>query len=395
MMPKYTYLAASLLFALCCGRTARSDDAPKPAPPPDPCVTDLTLEKLGNPPERKTKFEVAEDVRKERLFDIKAADQKFAALIRIKLPKPYQTAEGVIIGGVSSSQWRDSEERRPLLDLQVFPDRHLLRPSSRDPSFGTFSDAFGRMIAQVPTGRVPEEARKELASSEIDRSVIAIDPARRSGGVPQTERGLLILGRTPEEAERRTGQLLLIFDQGFSRPLQMGLFKEREAKCNQLRELQQKLPAAKKSYEVLMGKIKEYEEFTPDLLAGLKVQQLQMEVDVAGVKAKIATCEKLLAKTQGIAERSKPIEEAMIAAEIELSGFEARRAKAAEFVGKVKDRNELAARAAVAENAIGESNQTIGYLSHLIRGIDEEIAAFAPVTLVDDRVTIHPLEWTQ
>jgi hypothetical protein len=396
MTPKHIYVAASLL-ALCCGRTAWSDDPPKAEAAPDPCITDLTLEKLDNPPQRKTKFEVVDEVRKEKLFDIKAADQKFAAFIRIQLPTPsYMARERVQLGYVSNNLWRDSEKHQPFLQLQVFPDYQLLRPSSRDSRFGTFSDAFRRMIAQIPEDRIPEAARKELSSPDINLSVITFDPARRSGGVPETERGLLILGRTPEEAERRARQLLLIFDQGFSRPLQMALFKERVDKCSQLHEQQKKLPVAKKSHEDLVGKIKEYEEFTPDLLAGLKVQQLQMEVDVAGVKAKIATCERLLAKmAMAELERRKPIEDAKIAAEIELSGFEARRAKAAEFVGKVKDRNELATRAAVAEKAVSDSTGYIGYYSRLIRSIDEEIAAFGPVALVDDRVTIHPLEWTQ
>lgn len=394
-MMRIRHFFSAFCFLILCHATAWSDEPAKPEAPPDPCVTDLTLEKLDNPPERKTKYEVVEEVRKEKLFDIKAADQKFTALIRIQLPKPYRTRSGVTIGAVSRELWRDSEKHQPLLELQVFPDHQLLRPSSRDSRFGSFSDAFRRMIAQSPEDRIPEEARKELSSPDINLSVITIDPARRTGGVPATERGLLILARTPDEAEWRARQLLLIFDQGFSRPLQMAIFKERVDKCNQLHDLQRKLPVAKKSHEDLVNKIKDYEEFTPDLLAGLKVQQLQMEVDVAGVKARIATCNRLLEKQGLDAERRKQIEDAKIAAEIELSGFEARRAKAAEFVGKVKDRNELATRAAVIEKAISDFNQSIGYLSRLIQSIDEEIAAFDPVRLVDDRVTIHPLEWTQ
>jgi hypothetical protein len=390
MMLKYICLAVSLLIALGCHKAAWCDDPPKAEAEPDPCVTDLTLEKLDNPPERKTKYERAEEVWKEKLVDVKAADQKFAALMRIKLPKPNKFEQHAPIGYVANSLWQGREKHLPLLEMQILPDYPAFRAGNPYARWGTFSDAFGRMIAQIPPDRIPEEARTELGSPEINRSVIL---ARRT---EKTERGLLILGRTPQEAERRARQLLLIFDQGFSRPLQMGLFKERGDWCNRLREEEKKLPAAKKSQEDLARMIKEYEEFTPDLLAGLKVQQLQMEVDVAGVKAKIATCEKLLTKMAMVElERRKPIEDAKIAAEIELSGFEARRAKAAEFVGKVKQRNELASKKLVADNAVTTTTQEIDRYTRLIQSIDEEIAAFGPVQLVDDRVTIHPLEWTQ
>ena len=45
-------LLASLLLAPLLLSTVRADDPPKADNPPDPCITELTLEKLDNPPER-------------------------------------------------------------------------------------------------------------------------------------------------------------------------------------------------------------------------------------------------------------------------------------------------------------------------------------------------------
>jgi hypothetical protein len=112
------------------------------------------------------------------------------------------------------------------------------------------------------------------------------------------------------------------------------------------------------------------------------------------VKAKIATCEKLLGKMEDPLRR-KPIEDAKIDAEIELSGFEARRAKAAEFVAKLKERNDVTSNQVRAGGHMQAQSQLMDQTTRAIQIADEEIAAFGPVRLVDDRVAIHPLEWTQ
>jgi hypothetical protein len=207
---------------------------------------------------------------------------------------------------------------------------------------------------------------------------------------------LHVLGSTAAEAEQRARDLLAILDQGFSRPLQKALFQERLGQCAQLVEARDKLAQVTKSSENLSERRKQYDDFSPDMLPGLRVQQLQLEVDLAGVKAKIVTCEKLLTKmATAELERRKPIEDAKIAAEIELSGFEARRAKAAEFVAQLKERNDVTARLDSAVNEMGRQSLRIQRATQSIQGIDQELAAFGPVRLVDDRVTIQPLEWTQ
>jgi hypothetical protein len=394
---------ALLVLALVHAATARGND-PKPEAPPDPCVTDLTLEKLDNPPERKTKYEVVDSVVKEQLRDVKVADQKFIAVIRIVLPrnqgKPFESVEGGTVGRTAS--FLHAKDFRA---LQAFRGRLLLNPwgstfiqyDAKLQREKDAADALSRMTALIPGDRQPaKELTTFFTQPASNRLLLSppFDSERPDNSLSQYERHLRLLATSPEQAEERARALLSILDQGFSRPLQVALFRERIQQCDRLREAREKLELARKSRQNLDAKLKDYEEFTPDMLAGLRVQQLQLEVDLAGVKARIATCEKLLTKMAEF-ERRKPIEDAKIAAEIELSGFEARRAKSAEFVTKLKERNEITSRRDLAKNEIGTLGSLVNESTREIQLIDEEIEAFGPVRLVDDRVTIHPLEWTQ
>ena len=415
------------LFVLMLGRAAmaRGDD-PKPEAPPDPCVTDLTLEKLDNPPERKTKYEVVEEPWKEKLVDVKAADQKFAAAIRIELPKfrgaPFSDANkseeyGRTANLELSAKWPD------FIRLQRFREQDLMNPRgylsrTREIDYKTLqlqhedsaAPAMKRMLAFIPAQKLPSREYQEFFTNPENDRLLLIRGGPTSGSrmsmsgsgmrmaLPQGSapnwREILLLGKTPEQAKGRAEAFLSILDQGYTRPIQKELFNVRAKQCELLHEARAKRVASYQRWETVKARLKEYEEFTPDMLAGLRVQQLQLDVDLAGVKAKIATCEKLLDKMVQV-ERRKPIEDAKIAAEIELSGFEARRAKSAEFVAKLKERNTLSELTTKTENETIQDLRSVQLLENSIQQIDEDIAAFGPVRLVDDRVTIHPLEWTQ
>jgi hypothetical protein len=377
---QFTLAAALALVA-----TARADD-PKSDAPPDPCVTDLTLEKLDNPPERKTKYEVSKDVMKVKLQEIKLIDQKYVASFVIALPQSLRGTNGL------SQYLRDDKE---LTALQQVLGRPFLTPDIfYGQYFGGEYKPLGQIIAQIPPRRLPAKEELEFFDSPKITQFVIFPTASETSSAGVEARFQMFV-KTPEQAETRTRTLLMILDQGFSRPLQVGLFKERIKHCSSLTEINEKLPAAFASVEKLSAMLNNYEEYTPDLLAGLRVQQLQMEVDLAGVKARISACDKLLANKDAGKERLRQIEDAKVAAEIELAGFEARRAKSAEFVAKVKERNELTSQHLKVSTMASTLRQQRDRLIKSIKGIDEEIAAFAPVTLVDDRVTIHPLEWTQ
>jgi hypothetical protein len=112
----------------------------------------------------------------------------------------------------------------------------------------------------------------------------------------------------------------------------------------------------------------------------------------AGWQAKIDACDKVLA-AGAAGDRRQQIDQAKVAAEIELAGCTARRAKSAEFIAKVKRRDELASKKDEASNRWGLTGRASNSIAGRIKVIDEEIETFGPVRIVDDTVIIQPVEW--
>ena len=114
-------------------------------------------------------------------------------------------------------------------------------------------------------------------------------------------------------------------------------------------------------------------DFTPDMLPNLRVQQLQLEVDLAGVKARIAACDRLLAGTALKPERRSQVEDLKVAAEIEFSGFEARLTKSNEIITRVKSKIDLVSHLTTAEAEQKKARTKAVSLERQIKYIDGAI----------------------
>jgi hypothetical protein len=417
-MTQTRFFVVLLVMALTVGATSRAAD-PKPAAPPDPCVTDLTLEKLDNPPERKTKYEESKDPWVANLYDVKVVDQKYVAFIHIRLPhrtgSPYSSENGDGNFG-RVSHYLSFDEHKELAALQlVYPTAPLLATRTQDFSRSSADSSFlrrrnelqsigwQRMLAQIPPERQPAKEVQEFFKSQMVAYYVFFNPpgggftgiaSRREQGELSVYRTLYVLGATRAEAEARAKALLTILDQGFSRPIQKGLLQIRGEYCQQYRDSQEKVAAAKKEYEALQAEFKEYADFPSDTLAGLRVQLFQWDAELAGLQAKIEACDKLI-NAGAAGERAKQIEEAKVAAEIELAGCKARRAKSADFIAKVKRREELTSKRDEASNRWGRAGSQLHEIAARIQVIDEEIETFGPVRVVEDTVSIQPVEWTK
>lgn len=407
-------------------RIALYGDDAKPEAPPDPCVIDLKLErldKLDNPPQRETKFEESQDPWVANLYDVKVVDQKYIAFIHIRLPhntgSPYSAENGDRNFGRVSHYLAD-EEHKELAGLQlVYPSDPLLTPGVTDffsgggrPPFVRRGDGkedrlaigWSGMLAQIPLERQPGEEMKQFFTAPLTPYYVFFalpGPSSSQGFVGRPNlagrqgiKTIHVLGATREQVEARTKALLTILDQGFSRPIQKGLLQIRGEYCQQYRDQQEKVAAAEKEYHKMQAEFKEYADFPADTLAGLRVQLFQWDAELAGLEAKVEACNKLLA-AGAAGERAKQIEEAKIAAEIELAGCKARRAKSADFIGKVKRREELTRQRDEAEGRLGLAHGKVREIAGRIQVIDEEIETFGPVHLVDDTVVIQPVEWTK
>lgn len=370
--------------------SAFGGDTPQ-AEAPNPCVTELTLERLDNPPERKTNFVRSEETLKTPL-NVKLIDQKFAATFDIELPMREARGFGGRQFDVArmANLLRGSEEYEQFYALQIVRGTFLLAPHT-----GTgaqrfenerLSQAMERMLAHIPAERPPAKADREFfASPEMDKYVSTLT----GGGEPK--RTFVLLGATAEESEQRAKTLLTILDQGFSRPIQLRMFKFREAQCQKAEQQKQKLAATDEELKRIGEELQKYADFTPDTLPGLRVQQFQADAELAGLKAKIAAFEKILQDK----ERGSPLFDAKTTAEVDLLSCEARRATIAGIIAKIKLRSELMEKQSAAVADRDDAAASVASLAKRISGIDDDIAAFAPVRLTDNRVTISKVEWVR
>ncbi len=352
----------------------------------DVTVTDLTEEKLNNPPKREIKFERLTEPLKRKLTkpDPKLFEQKYVARFDLELPDNGSYYAQVMARDVSVAQLSQLDER-----FLIAPD-HASGPNS-------VSESFVRMIKALPTDGSPAKAEREFFANPETGVMLDFIPVWAPDQKPSrySTWSFTILGSTPEQLELRCKALLTILDQGACRSIQLSIFKKREPLCVQLREQRKATEASLRTWNSVQEQMKSYANLTPDMLSGLRVQQLQLEVDLAGVKARIAACERLLAQPALKPERRSQIEDVKVSAEIEFSGFEARRTKSDEFIGKVTTKIDLLNKLSTIEDNRKAALDKVRAWEREIKKIDAAIHAYAPLPLVDNKVTVQPLEWTQ
>jgi hypothetical protein len=349
----------------------------------DVTVTDLTAEKISNPPKREIRIERLDEPLKSKLpkADPKLFEQKFAATLRVRI----RNREKIIA--------QDENGRPPLLaNLGSVTGTGSNYTNSYSISAAEF---FTKVIAAVPTAGSPAKEEREfffdpqVYGEMLVLTVLADQTLPSLGGQWQ----FTIFGTTPELVEKRATALLEILDRGGSQPVQLAIFKQRESLCTQIRNHRKMVEDANRAVNSLQELSKGYADFTPDMLSNLRVQQLQLEVDLAGVKARIATCDRLLAGNALKAERRGQLEDLKVAAEIEFAGYEARLMKSNEFIAKVKANVDLLGKVKALESVQSLSGDKIRQLESHIRSVDAAVRSFGPLPLVDNKITVQPLEW--
>jgi len=350
----------------------------------DVTVTDLTEEKLNNPPKREIKFEHLKEPAKQKLpkADPKLFEQKYVATFRLEVPTTGPRY-------ANSIHNNDGETAK----LQFLGRSFLIFPQAQGDG-GSLSESFARMSKGLPADVAHSQEERELLTKPegiVEMLTITAAP----GTARSRSWSFTLLGTTPEQIELRSKALLILLDQGACRPIQLAIFKKREPLCVQLRDQRKAVEKTQRTMNVVEDAMKSYVDFTPDMLPNLRVQQLQLDVDLAGVKARIAACERLLAGAALKPERRSQVEDLKVAAEIEFSGFEARRTKSEEFINKVKTKTDLHSKLFAAQSRLTNDRQVVENTEQQIRNLDAAIRAYAPLPLVDNKVVIQPLEWTQ
>lgn len=361
---------------------------------PDITKTDWTLEKLDHPAQREVKFERSDSDFAKRLTrpDPKLLEQKYVAIIRLSHPEVESSLgggnRGVVEFGRSSLRLDDD-----ISSHQFLAGRMLLTGELRLNDI-TYRDSFSRFLKQIPDDRLP--AVEQLAfftSEEVDRGyILFVQHAREEMSLPSE---IHILAPTPEIAEDRAKALLQILDQGSFRPIQTALFKQREEHAAEWSRTRQQASEVESQLKELRTKLADYADFTSDMLTGMRLQQLQLDVELSGAQARLEACQKLLNDLSPRADSRAKLEESKIVAEIEVAGIKASQAKASELVKTMKAKNEMTNQETGLQTRRADLRTQLDRSAQSIALLDSAIKQNAPMPLVDGKVLIQPIKWTQ
>lgn len=357
-----------------------------------------TREELEATPKRAHGTEMLETKHRRRIDrpDPRLLEQKFAATVALELPK--QADDWPHSSLKAHSELATSEPLRGILQADPLVNTHVFAALLDQNAGGreqVLADALlENLIKQVPKDRLRESDLAFIRNGE-SRSFIKGD--RRGKAAEPAVMIFFVYGKTLEDCENNVNTLLTVLDEGMSRPVRLFLDDQRPLHAKQITDLQEKLAAAKIEHAEVEAKLKSLAELTPDLMLGLKQQQLALDVEAAGTQAKVAACEKILAAPAGQGEVSAARRSAaaavMVEAEVALASIDARRAKLNELVANVKAKREFSTRLTNLANAIVIYPHQIRSQLSIVNRMDAEVERHAPLPVVDNRVTIQPIEW--
>ena len=379
---KRAILAGLVLIVLTTARglaaepAAESKAAPKEKPSPKASAD--ALEPLS--PERELTFEVSEEEVSRKLTtpDPGLLEQRYVAVFRSEIFSPKGRSLRVPLE-------RDLRE----LSQEVF--------SMGTPTFSR-PYTFPRVLANVPQEHMPAEDIRDVLSAYI-RGRSAYFTHRQ---VPMGDRydrkyyqSFELMAPSPERAEELVRGLLSLYDYGVYYPIQrecLRLKRESEGRLPKyratLKEAEKELAESAEQLEQL----KEYEDVNKEALVHFTTQLRLISVDLAGIRARIEACNKILAKPVK-PSRVEQVETVKITAEIELVGVEARKAAIEEIVEKGRRRVELLGSAEAARKKVSSYKSTISSRETRIAGYEADRRELMPFPIQDGKVTIHPIKW--
>ena len=156
------------------------------------------------------------------------------------------------------------------------------------------------------------------------------------------------------------------------------------------------LAAAEKEFTALqkeMEGLEEYKDINQATLDTFIAQQRLISVELVGIKARIAACEKILADARAHGpDRVEQVETAKIAAEIELMGVAARKEAIERIVTKGRERLLLGGKLTAARGNVEQAKRRIGSAEKMVKSYEDEIRKLTP-SPIEETIMIHPIKW--
>jgi hypothetical protein len=159
-----------------------------------------------------------------------------------------------------------------------------------------------------------------------------------------------------------------------------------------LAEAKEKFTALEREFEPLKG----FEDITAQSIVNLISQQRMVEVDLAGINARIATCNKLLTDRQGMpASRIEQVETVKISAEIELVGLAARKEAIGRLVANGRRRIELADKIGKAGGEVVQRQNRLNECEVPVQAAKTARQQKLPFAQVQGKILIRRAKWVE
>jgi len=356
-------------------------------------VTEPPLATIPAVPKREFVVVSSDEPYKLPLFKVDAdlLQLKFSAQLTL-LAEPFPGQNELSRVGYSEAQWLFPDPRipniggpRPGPALSLF-SRIRLRTSSENRVTRGVSglDALLRDLNE----RTNSTISMEEFINDLESHFLLL------GGNGNSSVQWIVLGSDEDQILQKVQRLLNIYDQAIWVTHQNELATIANAYRDGLIQQTQGYSKAIKTYEVTneeWEKVKDLEDISEASLTDLKTQRQLIDVDVAGIDAKITACEKMLSKVTGTAVDE--IIRIKTTAEIDLVEKTARRDKLAELI----DQAGLRAKVAVDyKSAVGRLQADASAITSLRANFDGMIKVqqdYQPVTIENNRITVQPIKW--
>ena len=349
-------------------------------------------------PERELVFEVSEEPYPSYLSAVWARDPKwlemrYVAIIRLAAPN-LNTVVGGAQGGIIRGR------------LLVFSNGTVFDAFAQDRQdrfhLGLWPQwKAGERWLQPMVEHMPEERRpsKELL---FELQHTSTPDVWNTGAETPV---LHVRARTAERAKELAPQMLSILDWGLWRPNQekcVEAKKPHEKELAELRAADEERKGEVAQLEKELEALEAYEDLNKEALSGLTTQQRLIDVDLAGVKAQIEACSRILKEYQALRPdiyrnarvlgRVDAVETLKVTAEIELVGLTARKAAIGEIVGKGQARYSLSRKVSSLQLTQRRQHSEITKVEQIITQYEELRKANMPFPL-EGKVVIHPIRW--
>jgi hypothetical protein len=296
----------------------------------------------------------------------------------------------------------------PWGDLAWFGNLSLLAINTGRQDTISLKESFARLLEAVDDGSTPVAKGVEFfRSGAVEDGRVTISMVHTAPGEENVR--FRILAPNEQPAREHAETLLHMLDRAIRFPLLKHLQTHVAIHADTLDTLQQELTAAEEAGKELDKKwaavATDESAVDADELKRLTTERRLLDVDLAGIRARIDAAEEIIARIGGeggrgpeggIRRRIEQLEDIKITAEIDLAGLAARRETLDQIIKQGKEREALAAKVSQAHTEMRKLRERMERVSRDLQVYRNVFIEYSEklFTLKDNKVVIHPIKWT-